>query len=524
MKRQGAVLLLLTALFLTIALQKNRVEAQPSPVFTVRRVLLISVDGLHALDLANFIRSHPNSAMARLSSSGVTYTQASTSKPSNSFPGLLSIVTGGSPISTGVWYEGAYARSLSPPGSNCKTAGTEVIWSGVLDRNNKALDAGGGIDPAKLPLDPSKNCVPVYPHSFLRVNTIFEVAHAAGMRTAWIDKHPSYEMVNGPSGRGVDDLFTPEIGSATRDVKAQEAYDDVKVQAIVNEIDGKDHTGKVSVGVPALFGVAFQVVRFAQVTPTGGYADASGTPSAPLLDAIEHTDQSIGKMVDALKARGLSDSTLIILTAKHAQAPIDRSKRRIVDDTIIPNLVNQVQDGLNALAYADGNITSIWLTDQSQVGKVAETLSQPSNQSAAGIQKVLWGESLKLMFNDPIQDARVPDIVVIPNLGDIYAPAGDTILAAHGGFSEEDTHVALLLSSPKLKPLMIKTPVETTQIAPTILKALGLNPRALQAVEKEETSILPRLFEVLETRANSSGSQAGMGQKKSRAGGPSSSK
>src|SRR5712692_8281192 len=257
MKTLETTLLFLAGLCLPVISQTNRVNAQSSPPFTARRVLLLSIDGLHAVDLAIFVRSHPNSALAQLSSSGVTYTEASTSKPSNSFPGLLSIVTGGSPISTGVWYEGAYARSLSPPGSNCKTAGTEVIWSGVLDRNNKALDAGGGIDPVKLPLDPSKNCVPVYPHSFLRVNTIFEVAHAAGMRTACFEKNTAYEMVSGPSGRGVDDLFTPEIGSAARDVKSQEAYDDVKVQAIVNEIDGKDHTGKVSVGVPVLFGVAF---------------------------------------------------------------------------------------------------------------------------------------------------------------------------------------------------------------------------------------------------------------------------
>jgi len=511
MKTLGTTLLLLVGLCLPVISQTNRVNAQSSPSFTVRRVLLLSIDGLHAVDLAIFVRSHPNSALAQLSSSGITYTEASTSKPSNSFPGLLSIVTGGSPISTGVWYEGAYARSLSPPGSNCKTVGTEVIWSNSLDRDKKVLDAGGGIDPAKLPLDPSKGCVPVYPHSFLRVNTIFEVTHSAGMRTGWIDKHPSYEMVSGPSGMGVDDLFTPEIGSATRDVKGQEAYDDVKVQAILNEIEGQDHAGKLSVGVPALFGMAFQVFRFAQVTPTGGYTDASGTPSAPLLDAIEHTDQSIGKMVRALKARGLFDSTLIIITAKHAQAPIDRSKRRIIDDTIIPNLVNMVKSGLVALSYADGNITSIWLTDQSQAGKVAETLSQPSNQSAAGIQKVLWGESLKLMTNDPIQDIRVPDIVVIPNLGDIYAPAGDTILAAHGGFSEEDTHVALLVSSPGFSQRMIKTPVQTTQIAPTILKALGLNPRTLQAVEKENTTSLPGLFEGAEPGAKTSQAAPGAG-------------
>jgi hypothetical protein len=33
--------------------------------------------------------------------------------------------------------------------------------------------------------------------------------------------------------------------------------------------------------------------------------------------------------------------------------------------------------------------------------------------------------------------------------------------------------------------------VETTQIAPTILKLLGLNPNALQAVQEEHTPLLP---------------------------------
>jgi len=486
-------LLLLFVLCVPILCRIDRVYAQ-SPPFVARRVLLISIDGLHALDLAVFVRSHPNSALAQLSSFGITYTEASTSKPSNSFPGLLSLVTGGSPISTGVWYEGAYARALSPPGSNCKTIGTEVNWSNSLDRNKRVLDAGGGIDPGRLPLDPGKGCVPVYPHSFLRVNTIFEAVHSAGFRTAWIDKHPSYEMVSGPSGIGVDDLFTPEIGSAGRDVKSQEAYDDVKVQAIINEIGGQDHSGKGLVGVPALFGVAFQVFRFAQVIPTGGYADANGTPTAPLLDAIEHTEKKKKKMVSALKARGLLDSTLIIVTAKHAQAPMNRNKRRIIDDSIVPSLVNRIQDGLVALSYADGNLTSIWLTDQSQAGKVAETLNQPANQSAAGIQKVLWGESLQLMMGNPIQDDRLPDLVVIPDFGGIYAPAGDMSLAAHGGFSEEDTHVALLLSSPGLSSRMIKTPVQTTQVAPTILQVLGIDTETLQAVRREITSVLRGLF------------------------------
>lgn len=56
-------------------------------------------------------------------------------------------------------------------------------------------------------------CQPVYPYQFLKVNTMFEVAREANMRTAWCDKHPAYDILNGPSGMGIQDLFTPEINS-----------------------------------------------------------------------------------------------------------------------------------------------------------------------------------------------------------------------------------------------------------------------------------------------------------------------
>jgi predicted AlkP superfamily pyrophosphatase or phosphodiesterase len=66
----------------------------------VRHVLLISVDGLHALDLSNYVAAHPGSTLALLSRHGITYSNAATSQPSDSFPGLASLVTGGSPITT----------------------------------------------------------------------------------------------------------------------------------------------------------------------------------------------------------------------------------------------------------------------------------------------------------------------------------------------------------------------------------------------------------------------------------------
>ena len=82
---------------------------------SVRHVLLISVDGLHALDVANYIEAHPNSALAELAEHGITYSNARTPANSDSFPGLLALVTGGSPLSHGLFYDVSYDRTVFDP-------------------------------------------------------------------------------------------------------------------------------------------------------------------------------------------------------------------------------------------------------------------------------------------------------------------------------------------------------------------------------------------------------------------------
>src|SRR5882724_9305462 len=462
---------------------------------SIAHVLLLSIDGMHALDLARLTKERSDSALARLSAHGITYTNAHTSFPSNSWPGLLSMVTGGSPNSTGVIFENNYDRSLSPPASDCSKVGTVVIFDSSIDKNSNAVDGGGGIDPEKLPRDPKNECRPVFPHSYIRVNNIFEVIKQAGGRTAWCDKHPAYEFLNGPSGKGVDDLFTPEIRSTTkaRSIPRMEAYDDGKVEAILNEIDGKDHSGTYQVGVPKLFGMNFQSISMAQKMEGYGYMDGEGTPSAGLLDALNHTDQSIGKMVEELKKKRLFDSTLIIVTAKHGDVPIDPLKFRAADLDLIPDVVNSIEPGLLLNAEQDGSIAMLWLKNQKRMLDVVRALR--SKQTEAGIQQIFSGESLKLMFADPANDPRMPDIVIQPNFGMIYVEHEDGFIEEHGGFTDEDTHVALLLSLPAFSPLEIKSLVRTVQIAPTILRELGLNPNSLGAVVKEMTPTLPHLGE-----------------------------
>src|SRR5438105_6810634 len=96
-------------------------------------VLLISVDGLHDFDLNLWVAQHPESNLADLVDQGTTYNQASTSIPSDSFPGLLAMVTGGTPKSTGVFYDAAYDRSLYPPGSACQgPQGTQTVYDETI--------------------------------------------------------------------------------------------------------------------------------------------------------------------------------------------------------------------------------------------------------------------------------------------------------------------------------------------------------------------------------------------------------
>jgi hypothetical protein len=460
----------------------------------VQHVLLLTIDGLHALDLANYVHSHPDSALARVEKTGVRYNNASTSKPSDSFPGIMAIITGGSPYSTGIFYEISYDRSLSPPGSKCATTGTEIALDDSIDKNSEELDGGGGVDPAKLPLDPSKGCAPVFPHSLLRVNTIFEVIKGAGMYTAWSDKQLGYEIVQGPSGHGVDDLYDPELHAqhVAGSMPKIEQFDDIRVKAILNEIDGKDHAGTKKAPVPAIFGITFQAVTQAQKSHAGyGYVDSSGTPSDALMEALNHTDQSIGKIMDDLQVRGLSSSTAVIVTAKHGQSPMDVSKKQIVDAKIIPGIIEGMQPGLMAEGIGD-TIYMIWLKDQSKTGAVVAALT--AKQAYAHILRILSEEGVKLMFRDPLHDPRTPDIIVEPDFGVIYANPKTTGIAEHGGFNDEDTHVPILIANPAFSSRTIQTAVQTSQIAPTILKMLGLDPQKLEAVKIEKTQVLPGLF------------------------------
>jgi type I phosphodiesterase/nucleotide pyrophosphatase len=534
----------------------------------VKHVLLLSIDGMHAVDFYNC--SHgmagvndgspycPN--MALLSRSAINYAAAVSSKPSDSFPGLAALVSGGSPRSTGLYYDVAYDRSLDPPAATTGTglaggtctpyalpAGTTTDYDQGIDIDDTQLNGGapgaklteGGvasIDSTKLVRDPQKGCTPVYPWNFIRTNTIFGVVHAAGGYTAWIDKHPSYSMAGGPGGKGLDDFYSPEVSSNVvplpgvttsqgvscakiRDTSAAgnvwnasfeniQCYDALKVDALRNEIAGKTHSGAPAV-IPALFGMNFQSVYIGQSVVemgvgTGGYKNAAALPSAKLLQEIEFVDASIGDIVGALKNAGIYEDTLLIITAKHGDSPIDTSLY-VADGgntpaTLLGSAIPYSESPLNTtgIGATEDDVSVLWLKPGASVPAAVELLE--SNAAAIGLGEIYYGPSLWLNYAvgglDPGQDPRAPDIIVTPNVGVTYS--GSTgMIGDHGGFAHDDTNVVMLVANPRIKARTVTATTTTTQVAPTIVKALGLDPAALDAVREEGTAVLPEVVSQL---------------------------
>jgi len=498
----------------------------------IKHVLLISVDGLHALDVANYVASHPNSALAELAEHGVTYSNARTPALSDSFPGLLALVTGGSPLSHGLFYDVSYDRTIfDPSNKTCSgPAGNMMVFDESIDVYDASNVSQNRINPDSLPryINAQGQCAPLFPHNAMRTNTIFEVVKASGGRTAWADKHPAYDLVNGPSGKGVDDLYTPEITNvngfdATASVVCTVENDQKKVKAILNEIRGLTHDGKPGAGVPAVFGMNFQAVSVGQKLASdnkdgscaddtgslkmkpGGYKDGTGTPTDVLAYGLDKTDEALGSMIKALKEQRLYESTLFIVSAKHGQSPINPLKTNkpghfadlvfgLDNNNPVGIIINDAGNNCSTGPCGfvqDDDIALIWLPDQSKTADVAAYLN--ANANALSIDEVMAGDELKLKFNSPAKDSRTPDILVQPVYGTIYTTSAKKN-AEHGGFSFGDTNVGLIVSNPDLRARTVKTPVATSQVAPTILKALGLDPDQLNSVRKEGTEILPLLF------------------------------
>jgi hypothetical protein len=357
------------------------------------------------------------------------------------------------------------------------------------------------------------------------------VIHAAGGYTAWIDKHPSYSFVGGPGGTGLNDYYSPEVDSTVvplpgvktldgtpcdpiRDTVGTSAwnasfeniqcYDAIKVYALLNEIAGKTHSGAPAI-VPAVFGMNFQSVYVGQSVheagvATGGYKNAAALPGTELLGEIEYIDTAVGMIVNALKSAGIYSDTLLIITAKHGESPIDPT-RYVANGsntpaTLLGNLIPFSESPLNStgIGATEDDVSVLWLKKGVSVTGAVNFLEK--NATAIGMGEIFYGPSLWLNYNvgglGADQDSRTPDIIVTPNVGMTYS-GNTSMIGDHGGFAHDDTNVIMLVANPSFTAQTVASVATTRQIAATIVQALGLDPAALDAVKIEGTPVLPEV-------------------------------
>jgi arylsulfatase A-like enzyme len=242
----------------------------------------------------------------------------------------------------------------------------------------------------------------------------------------------------------------------------------------------------------------------------GGYLAGTTTPGPLLSSALDWVNDQLQAMDQEIRAQGLTDSTAIIITAKHGQSPQNPNQLTRIQDGPIIDAVNAAWTAAHPgagnliVAGTDDDLWQSYLSDRSQQAAdfvkhylwthpaTGVTYSGGTRTLAhSGLAKIYAGSEAARFFGVPNSDPRHPDVFGRVQVGVVYT--GGTKIAEHGGDNPADRDVPIVVDAPGIEPRRSDRRVETTQIAPTILELLGLDPNALKAVRIEGTQVLPGL-------------------------------
>lgn len=432
-----------------------------------QRALIISIDGLRAVNLANFVSSHPQSALAELTRRGVTYTNAHIAWPDTA-AAMIAIASGGSPISTGIFSSQGFDRAMQRDGDGCRPVASD------LD-----LTAGHSIL-----FEAESGCDALQAHRLVRVNTIFDVVHAAVGRTAWADASAGYaDLLRGFSGNALDDVFIASAAPHDIDrISAAEEQDRECVDAVLRWMaKGPD--------APRLAGLSLIGLDAAQRSIPLLQTASPGTAGSVKRSPLEHADAQVRRIVSALDKAGLFESTWIIVTARHGSIG-DTANLRVVDSALVEQVAKMAAGGELDRVVA-GTAAMIWLKHPEKTETIVNAYR--TKMLDLGIGAIYFGEKLKLIMNTAKEDSRMPDVILEPQAGVVWAIEGQW--PKHlGGFSDDENHVAMLISGRQLTGRVDKTPVQSGQVAPLILQMLGMDKLELQALRQEHVPPLPGIF------------------------------
>ncbi|KAJ6102005.1 hypothetical protein N7486_004432 [Penicillium sp. IBT 16267x] len=432
----------------------------PSHVYSngpYKQVVYLSFDGMHQSDLVKYIEMYPNSTFASVVDSSVVFNNAKASKPSDSFPATIAPFTGASARVSGVYWQVTWAKDLYPPSSNCSgPIGAQADWSQVIDLNASSITGGNTFNLSAVPMKLNSwgVCEPLFPHDYLRVNTVFG--------------------------------YFPENAAVASNLEDQLAWDDLHWSALANVTAGHYVNGTGSIDF-SIIGSNFNSFTWAQSSGSG-YANGSTLANpifSPNLTATLHAaDAKLGAFIEQLKDAGKLESILLIVSSKQGQSPVDESTLTLID----PQLVIDAT-GVNVSLLTSSDVGLIWLEDGHDAVTAKTNLLAKAEE--LNIVNVLAGDEVwEYGFGNPRLDPRAPDVIVLAKDGTLYE-SGAT--EDHGAWFPDDLDVPLVFYNPTFTHANISLEVRTTQIASTILAALGLPLAQLDGWRAEGSPVLPFL-------------------------------
>ena len=401
------------ALIAGVSAASAQVEYKPAQG-TPKHAVIIFIDGFRADLLDPELAPH----IAALGRAGTRFANAEVGFPSDSMPGILGPLTGASPKATGIPYDEYYDRHYK--------LAIEITETVTVPPGLK-------------------------PHDLLKVPTLFEAAKAKGLKTAFISKHIGYEILQGPSGQGIDRLELPEMVAWKGPFRDYDAKNFEMLTGMVAK-DGADIAG--------IYAIA------------ANYAmKEHGVVAVETRAAVGDIDAPVGKVVDAVAAVGRYDDTVFVVLGDHGDTDTPNAVASKGEGSVIAFLTEK---GIKAAKITADDVMLAWLADSSQAQQAVGLLDTIEAKERFGIDRVLGPDALKAMGD--FADDQMPDFVLLVKPGVVYTKLPSNKKAEHGGGFDSDRRVAFVIEGPGVKSgAVVDTKVNVFSTAPTLAKLLGLS-------------------------------------------------
>jgi len=210
------------------------------------------------------------------------------------------------------------------------------------------------------------------------------------------------------------------------------------------------------------------------------YAAHSFGPDSPrYVQTIEYLDALVGELVAGLKAQGVLERTAFILAADHGFSGVDASRRVAPhEDAGGHRLQPLAAQGIeHFVTNTGGTSMGVYVRDKGRVADAAAALRKAPWCEAIYCQDAKAGCDRSLQELHAYYAGRSPDLMV--DLDDDtafeYAQPG-----GHGSLREADMRIPLVLSGAGIARGRLLGKAALVDVAPTIVRLLGLTPRLLR--------------------------------------------